>query len=358
MTTEVPSWLQNMIDSGQGKAEGLRWLSAEERASAAQKKPPSFAGKSLWMSNEMATAANESWQNKLMVGVGPETYWDHAVSSHMEIWLDQQAPDKLWVAFQHQPPFLWMPAGQSAETLLSTIKSYLPTDLAQPRKHLTPRDMIVAQRQSVQGAIPGAAPGQDRHTRLMVGIALAQSNLGLSEIENHFISSGFCDFRFLMQGTAQGNTNVNPTVTVVRTLYSRSNVRLDWYDSLSGTLFADVYYTPAGQDETVRAVNEKFDLHYPLDIPVDVPTLLLGLEAISASRLKDQISRRLDDPPRLQFYLYCLAILTNPNIAEHIQPYINHPSPLIRELLRTMLAQESDPELRAKIESSLKNFGG
>jgi hypothetical protein len=364
MASDVPAWLQAMIDSGAGASDGLRWYSSEERAAAAAKHSDSFDAGRLWMSDEMRQAADEGWRHKLRVGEGPPIYFDHAGSYRLELWLDVQRTESLWVGMQGAPPFLWLPAGRDADSLRRAVRPSLPADLAQPRPHLNPLALIRQQRQAVLGPIPGPSEGQSGRVRLMAGIALAQTDQDLAQIENHLMTCRFCDPRFLLQGTAQGNPNSNPTTTVVRTLYSRSTVRLDWYDSLAGTLFADVHYAPAAQQDVIRAVNERFDLHYPLDVPADVPALLLGLEAISVPRLQAHVANRLDDPPRLQFYLYCLAILTNPDVTEVLRPYASHPSPLVRgtvidlagqkspELLRLMHETETDPELRQRIEAA------
>jgi hypothetical protein len=361
----LPGWLQALIDSGAGTAEGLRWYTPEERVAAAQQQGTTFEGGNLWMMDEMRAAANQGWGSKLRVGEGPKTYIDHAASCRLQFWLDGDRPDTLWVGPERSPPFLWFSGGRDATSLLSAVRPYLPTDLAQPRPHLPPGQMVRRQLQAVQGPIPGAAQGQSGRVRMMVGIAMAQSDQGLADIENHLMVCGFVDPQFLMQGTCQGNPRSNPTVTVVRTLYSRSTVRLDWYDSLSGTLFADISYAPAGQHDTIRAFDEAFGLHYPPDMPVDVPALLLGLEAITVPALQAHMARRLDDPERLNFYLYCLAILSNPDIAEPLRPFASHPSPLIRatvidlaaqrapELLQAMRAVETDAALREKIEQAL-----
>jgi hypothetical protein len=154
-------------------------------------------------------------------------------------------------------------------------------------------------------------------------------------------------------------------VTVLRTLYSRSTVRLDWYDSLAGTLFVEISYAPAGQADTIRAFNDRFGLHYPLDMPVDVPALLLSLEAITVPALQAHMARRWDEPDKLRFYLYCLAILSDPDIAAPLRPYAGHPAPLVRgtvidlaaqrapDLLRQMRGSETGPDLRARIEAAL-----
>jgi hypothetical protein len=143
-------------------------------------------------------------------------------------------------------------------------------------------------------------------------------------------------------------------------------VRLYWYENLAGSLFAEIDYASASQPGTIEAFNDRFDFDYPLDVPVDVPSLLLGLDAIAVPRLQAQMDRT-DDPNRLQFYLYFLAILTNPDIAEPLRPYATHPSPLIRgtvislaaqkapELLHVMRKSETDPDLRAQIEAALQS---
>jgi hypothetical protein len=363
MTTDVPAWLQALIDAKAGQAEGLRWWSPEERDKVAQARKPTFEGRGL--NEEMQQAADEGWRDKLRVGEGPPTYFDHAVPFRLGLWLSTDQPDRLWVGLDRQPPFLWFPAGQDEATLVAALRPYLPTDLAQPRPLMRPLDLVRAARQSAQGPVPGPAPGQDRRARLILGVALNESNVALSEIENRLLVSGFCDPRFLRQGTALGASGGDPTTTVVRTLYSRATVRLDWYESLAGTLFAEIHYAPAGQQDTIGAFNDRFGLDYPLDVPVDVPSLLLGLEAVAAPRMQS-ILARTEAPERLRYYLYFLAILTNPDVAEPLRPYARHPSPVVRgtvidlagqkapELLREMREAETDPELRARIDAALE----
>src|SRR5262249_16887288 len=146
-----------------------------------------------------------------------------------------------------------------------------------------------------------------------------------ADVENHLLWTGVVDPQFLLQGTSQDNPRSNPAVTVVRTLYSRSTVRLDWYDNLLGTLFAEISSAPAGQAETIRAFNHRFRRHFPLDVPLDVPALLLGFEAIDVPAVHDYLGRKSHEPERIRFFLYCLEILSDPDVAEPLRPYAGHP---------------------------------
>jgi hypothetical protein len=270
-------------------------------------------------------------------------------------------PDTLWVSLYGQPTFLWFPAGTDTASLVSAIRPYLPTDLAKPRESRSSEELSADLAEAAAGEIPGPAPGQTHSIRLLVGLALVHSGETLPAFDLSLLKSGVGDPRFQMRGSIADNPRSDPAVTVVRTLYSRSTVRLDWYDRLDGVVCAEIYYAPATQHETIRRLNERFRLNYPLDIPVDVPALLLGLEAISAPVLLEHMIKRVEDPNLLVAYLNCLSILTNPNLAESLRPFIDHPSPVVRnsviqmaaqkapELLGEMQQLETDPELRELI---------
>src|SRR5262249_41219710 len=152
---------QSLIGSGAGAPEGVRWYTPEERDAAARSRKPEFPASGLWMTDEMREAAEEGWEDKLRVGEGPPTYFDHAANFHIELWLDTRARDGLWAGFQNLPPFLWFPVGSEVASLLAALRPYLPTDLARPREFVPLGRRIAAQRQSALGPIPGPAEGQD-----------------------------------------------------------------------------------------------------------------------------------------------------------------------------------------------------
>lgn len=368
MPAEIPDWLQALIDAGTGTAEGLRWLTPEERAAAAADRPGEFDVGMLWLTNAMRAAAAEAWPGKILVGAGPKTYSDHTISWELELWLDTAAPDQLWVAFPKSPPFLWFSGGRTAESLLAAVRPYLPTDLAAPRPFLSPIALVRHARESVQNPIPEP----DAHTRVarvVLSFALSEDGTDLGGIENHLIWCGAADPRFVVQGTAMGNPNSNPETTVVRTLYSRAAVRLDYYEGLDGALVGEIRYAPAGQHDAVAAFNEQFGRDFPTDVPVDVPFLLLGLEAIGVPRLQSYLATRHDVPDFLQSGITFLVLLTRPNVADVLRPFAGHPSAAVRgsvvfyaaryarDLVREMSATETDPELREKMAAALAEPG-
>jgi len=165
-----------------------------------------------------------------------------------------------------------------------------------------------------------------------------------------------------LMGTSQDNPRVNPAVTVVRTLYSRSTIVLKWFDYLHGSLFAEFYYVPAGQAETIKAFNQSFLLNYPANVPVDVPAALLGLDGFDTGLIHE----RLAQGASLDFCRICMYLLVELNAEDDtcqaLRPYIAHPERDVREvviklsppdLLREMKAIETDAELRAEIDSQI-----
>jgi hypothetical protein len=362
----LPDWVRTMIDASAGAPEGIRWFTSDERVEAYRGREQTFPAERLWLTDEQKEAANADWQYKVKVGEGPKIYTDHALGVQLGLWVDGKNPDALLAALPNHPPFLWFPVGCDEATMLATLRPYLPQELRQPRKHIPPAAIMRYYRDAGLGDIPGPLEGQTESVRLIVGLAIgALDQRELRDVENHLVVAGAADVPFLMLGTSMDNPRSNPAVTVVRTLHSQSTVRLDWWDALDGSLFAEIFYSPANHQETIGAFNERFGLHFPPDIPVDVACLLLGLEATDVSALLEYMELRHDRPDFLQSCLNCLKILTYPNHAEALRPFSTHPSPLVRktviflaaqgadDLLRAMRTTETDPELRAQIDEAL-----
>jgi hypothetical protein len=299
--------------------------------------------------DEQRDAMDEGWDNMFRVGDGPPTYFDDKHCLSMELWVNATQPDTLWVSHAGQPTFLWFAAGRDAASLAAAIRPYLPIELARPLAPHSVKQQQVDLARAAKGAIPGPSPGQDRSVRLLVGLGLAHTGELPLDFDLSLLRTGVVDPRFLMQGSLSGNHN--PAVTVVRTLYSRATVRLDWYENLDGVVCAEIYYSPATQHNTIQSLNERFALHYPLDIPVDVPALLLGLEAISAHALQEHMTQRVDDPNLLASYLHCLAILTQTDITESLRPFMNHTSPVVQKTVIELATQKA-PELLSEVHKS------
>jgi hypothetical protein len=357
-----PTWLRAMMDSRAGAAEGIRWFTPAECAASAQRRPTAFPARRFWVSDEQRAAADQGWQNTVQVGVGPDTYEDHVSSVKIALWLDTAQPDTLWAGLQGQPPFLWFPVGRDEATLISTLRPYLPTDLAKPRPHVSPGEYVASMRQAAQGPIPGPSPEHKKWERLLVGIALNDRNLTLADVENHLLMTRAVDPRFLLMGTSQDNPRINPAVTVVRTLYSRSTIVLKWFDYLQGSLFAEFYFAPTEQAETIKAFNKAFWLNFPPNVPVDVPAALLGLDGFDTGMIHD----RLAQGASLGFTRLCMYLLLELNVdadtCEFLRPYIAHSDRSVREvvirlstsaLLRDMKAIETDAELLAQIDRQI-----
>src|SRR5262249_54964184 len=161
----------------------------------------------------------------------PPTYFNEKYSLNFELWVNTTQPDTLWVSLLGQPTYLWFPAGQDANSLLTAVRPYLPTDLARPRAPQSTHQGQAALAEAAKGPMPGPAPGQNRSVRLLVGLALVHVNNETPlDFDKALLRTGVIDPQFVMQGSI--SKELNPAVTVVRTLYSRSTVRLNWYEKL------------------------------------------------------------------------------------------------------------------------------
>jgi hypothetical protein len=361
-----PRWLRSLIDTQAGDSVGIVWFAPDEWADLPRMRPSEIPPGNRRVTDAQRAALDEGWDDMLRVGDGPPVYFQGKHQLSMDLWVNTTRPDTLWVGLAGQPTFLWFPAGCTADSLLKAVRPYLPSDLAHPRDHLSTEQLRANYVEAAKGPIPEPPPEHTHYYRLLVGRGMEKfDGEEHNDFDVSFLRTGVIDPRFLMLGSIPDNPRCNPAVTVVRTLYSRSNVRLDWYDELGGTVIAEISYAPATQHETIRTLNKRFGLEFPQDIPVDVPALLLGLEAISASSLRKHMLTQDEAPQTLGAYVDCLAYLTTPDSADYLRPFMNHPDAQVREavirhaaelapeLLAEMRATETDPDLQNQIAEAL-----
>lgn len=350
-----PDWFQELRQDQGVAAAGVRW--------AAEADAPPFDKGMQWLTDEQVGLSNELLRGKLRVGRGPILY-RLGCETRLELWLDSHQPDSLLVGLPDQPPFLWFPAGQSRQSLLRALAPYTPQEL---RRQPEPEPMlrrIVRQRAAQERYDPTPDPTRTGHCRLVLGVGL-EAHLDLAELENHLLFNSACDAEFLVQGTAHWNRQTNPTATVVRTLFSRSIVTLLWYDYLEGALLVEVSYHPASHHDLIAAHNARFGYHFPTDLPLDVPTLLLGLHALNLPATQLLLAQ-MDTPQDIRYWLHVLAHLAVPDSEAALRPYLRHPDPVIRAdlisladqhaavgLLQAMLEHENDPTLCARLTATL-----
>lgn len=350
-----PDWLHELRQDAAVAEAGVRW---EEEPS-----PAPFDPAMQWLTEEQLDLSHRLMRGKQRVGHGP-TLYRLGCETGLELWLDSDHPDTLLVGMPDQPPFLWFPAGQSRQSLLRAIAPYTPQEL---RRQPEPEPMLrrlVRQQSAMQEYDPTPDPTRTGHCRLVLGVGL-EEQLDLGEIENHFVFSSVCDAEFLVQGTAHWNHQSNPTATVVRTLFSRSVVTLLWYDYLEGALLVEVSYHPTPHHDLIAAHNARFGFHFPTDLPLDVPTLLLGFHALNLPTTQLLLAQ-MDTPQDVRYWLHILAHLSVPDTDTALRPYLRHPDPVIRAdlialadqyaaigLLQAMLDDEHDPALRDRLIATL-----
>ena len=150
-----------------------------------------------------------------------------------------------------------------------------------------------------------------------------------------------------------------------RTRHSRSYLTIEVHH---GDLFvAEVRYRPSPHTGVVEAMNAHFGCDYPPDMPVDAVAALLGFQFDGSADLETELSRTLD-PEQLAALLYVLSALRHDDLGALPlwRRYLDHPDPEVRSaivdvavaynyevLLEEMSLRESDPDLRAEIETLL-----
>ena len=283
-----------------------------------------------------------------------------------EFWFDSNSPDTLFCSLSdHCPPHLWIPVGQTLDSISAALAVYYAGQPADPAENAAQQAFRV--RQQSRGR---EVPDDWVTSRVLLGMTG-----DMAGEENRFIfRSTFCR-SFDAIATYEGDTRLVRN-TIFHTLQTFSRVKLEWHtwlqydDGDGGTISpiaAEITYMACNHGDLIKVYNAAKDTDVPEDIPVDVLAALFGYPIKGLPRIYSVIAN-VTDPPDITYNLGLAVAVEghDPTLMSCLREFSTHPAPRVRDrvgryaaitghqdFVREMLAVEKDDAVRKTLQGLL-----
>ncbi len=332
--TDQPSWLTSLARDH----AGWSWLDTQEVEDFVTRMTQRYAGRGpafVPLQKEVVYVCQRLIERLVPVATIPTTPRRPDVVPHLAtVLIEKNAPEHVIICVHEElPPLLWFPAGQTLESVSSQMTPYTGQDPApaavdMPMMHRgfigTPgilemsRDELLAHWSTsplAESLFWGSAHLTDPWPSQISAAELPE----LSEQAAHFLAQH----------------PDAPWGVSFRAIASRSILGFEDHD---GLLTLQFHYTPAGHAPLIAALNAQFGYQWPLDLPVDVCALLIGLHYEESDQIMefiDESSGVAGDADELIFNLYALASVMHGDLSfvETLRPLLSHPSQEVREAI-------------------------
>jgi hypothetical protein len=366
---EFPDWLRQLSEDPAAREIGLQWLSEEESRDHARTLAEEYEqpdGPSLVPLPEAALdVARELMSSRVAVARGPRMPM-RASRSHVDsFWLiDRSRPEELWLALSlHYPPFLWIPAGQTAASMRAALTGYFTKPaLSRLRLHRVVRFFIGNERM-----LDADVHGVENHlllspftTELTWGSAFQEDPWPDEMAEDLSPEFAFKVRDHISQAAGAVYT------TNHRLQHSRGVLSLEDH---GGLFVTEVRYESCPHRDLIAAMNRSFGLSFPTDMPLDAVSLLLGFPMHSETSLRDALA----DPDQADdhdIYVHALAAVKHSDLhlSGDLRPYVDHSDVETRSMAIAIAAQlgyqfllqsrsciETDVDLVAQLEREISS---
>ena len=285
-----PEWLSRLAVDPAAAELGLVWLSEAQGLEQAQRIAKTYDGEGsplVPLPEQMLTAVREMLSDKVVVALGPKMPMrvsEETIESLLII--DRSRPDELLVALSRDyPPFLWLPAGNTASSLRSVLAGYFPkVDPPRARLHRIARYFVGNERM-----LDTDIHGIENH--YVASPFTAELTWGSSSLEDPWPArvEGAVPVGNFMHDVLRNSKQDDDSLytTSFRLQHSRGTLTIEDHD---GLFVFEIRYLPSPHREVVVGVNRRFELAFPSDMPVDGVAALLGLSLQTESMLKDNLA--------------------------------------------------------------------
>lgn len=374
-----PTWLQRVRADPKPRGLGVRWLGDEESLQQTEALVSTYNedGPQGTLHSEATLALSlDLFSGRRVVAQGPSTITREGRAEPSWLLVDIHEPNGLLLALSDAyPPFLWLEAGETTESLCRTLGEFFPRP---NRERVTMENAARGfMGYRLQFGVPSPYTG---------GIEPANA----LELDHHFTLNPFLetaswgsdyaddpwpdeipdqpDYEVKLserqRKVAEQATGAVWSVSR-RTRHSRSYVSIELHHR--DVFVIEVRYAPSSHGAPVERMNAHFGSDYPTDLPVDVVGALLGFRFDSASDLQTQLEATAA-PDKIAGCLTVLSALRHSDMgATRIyRRYMDHPDPVVRatlcnifaaynfeSLLEEMSLSEPDPEVAQQLESLL-----
>jgi hypothetical protein len=285
-------------------------------------------------------------------------------------------PESLFLALSEAyPPFLWIDAGTTEQTLASALAEFFPQpDLSRVELPASARGFMGYRLQFgvpspyTGGIEPANALELDHHFTLNPFLETASWGSAYAEDpwpavipKQPRFEAKFAERQRKVAEQARGAV----WSVTRRTRHSRSYLSVELHHR--DVFVLEVRYRPSRQIALVDRLNNHFGCDYPLDMPPDAIGALLGFRFDSAADLLAQVDAT-SNPDEIAGLLSVISALrhTDLSMVRVYRRYMDHPDPVVRttlcnvfaaynfeSLLEEMTVIEPDAEIAAQLEGLL-----
>lgn len=288
--SSFPEWLPRLAADPASAELGLVWLSEEQARERAQSIAGVYAddgSQVIRLPAPMLAAARKMLADKEVVAIGPKMPMrvsDEAVESLLII--DRSRPDEVLIALSRDyAPFLWIPAGTTAESIRAALAVYFPSeDPPRARLHRIARYFIGNERML-------DANIHDIENHYVASPFAAELSWGSASVEDPWPARIATDEQIrtftsdVLRSARQDDDSVYSTS--FRLQHSRAILTIEDH---AGLFVIEIRYMPSPNRDVVVGVNRRFELALPSDMPVDAVAALLGLSLQNEAMLREALA--------------------------------------------------------------------
>jgi len=375
---EFPRWLARLREAPMAERLGLRWLTEDESNDRLERLWSFYGRGPLGTMHTPSTLrlSREILGHCRPVALGPISITRNGKPEPMLLLIDEDQPDRLLLALSEAyPPFLWLDAGQTAQSLLDCLSSFFP------RPQHKRVDMPIIARGFMgyrfRFGVPSPYTGEiepasvaelDRHFALNPFVETASWGSLFSEDpwpDEIPAQPDLATKVEVRQREVSAQAEGAVWSVTRRTRHSRSYLSVELHHR--DVFVAEVRYRPAPHAKSIARMNAHFGCDYPEDMPIDAVAALLGFQFDAI----EDLTARLDatsEPDEIAGLLTVLSALRHSDlgIVRFYRRYMDHPEPVVRttlcnifvaynyeSMLEEMCLMEPDAEIRAQIEPLL-----
>lgn len=372
-TLPHPKWFDALKKDPKLTESGIHWFTPQEAEARRAELTHGYQTGDPRLRHHLPEAvflsAREQASRFIPVGEGPTASSREGQKTRSWLLLGKQSQDELKVALSPMhPPFLWLGAGQTADSLKEALAPYFPA-------HTPAEDKL------------------ERTVRGFIGTG-AMNHIDLFQLRDRYKASAFLDgltwgsaykkdpfLDLLPKGhygqemaeryRAQAPEGIH--TFSFRSLFSKSILRAEAHANVAegvNIFVAQLRYHPAKQQALVRELNQRLGMRLPEDLPVDLAGALLGLPFDPPEVIRAALPRQTD-PAKISFGLLCLDSLASDNAAaeKELRGYASHPEGPVRQLVANlalrrglkpliteMASREQHPELKQKLTEAAQRL--
>lgn len=328
----VPSWLHKVAEN----YDQWQWLDQDASDKIAEEMNTRYLGRGpafVPLQPQIVKLCHMLVGRLRAVATIPTTARRPDVVDHQAtVFIEITDPKHMIVCVHHElPPLLWFPAGDTASQLREQMAPYATESSAPDVVHFP------LHRRGFIGTPGILEMSRDELFAHWSTSPLAESLFWGSAFEKDPWPAKITEEEIpgLAEQAAYYLTQHQdgPWGISFRAIASRSVL---CFEDMDGLWTLELHYEPAAHHDLIQALNAQFSQQWPLDLPVDVCALLIGMHFEEGDQILEFIqesSMVKGQEEELVFNLYAYASVMRNDLSavETLRPFLSHFEPDVRE---------------------------